>query len=145
MSRWKRGVAIGATANTVQSLFEPVERALLGRTPSYHASAIAERLVANQPDAPVPGRVLAIGLRWGWGAALGVAWAAARPLLPRSRVAAGALFGAALVGLERAALPRLRMAPPIAEWPREDRLALTVHAMVWSLTAAVVDGRGRHG
>jgi hypothetical protein len=92
----------------------------------------------------VPGRVLAIGLRWGWGAALGVAWAAARPVLPRSRVAAGALFGAALAALERTALPRLGMTPPIAEWPREDRLALTVHAMVWSLAAAVVDGRGRH-
>lgn len=144
MSRWKRGVAIGATANTVLSIVEPIERALLGRTPPYHAAAIAERLLAKQPEAPVSTRVLALGLRWGWGAALGVAWAAARPILPRSRLAAGALFGAALVAFERSALPRVGAAPPLAEWPREDRIALTVHALVWSLSAATVDGRGRH-
>lgn len=144
MSRWKRGVAIGATANTIMSVIEPVERALLGRTPPYHASAIAERLVARRPNAPLSKRLLAFGLRWGGGAALGVAWAAARPLLPRSRLAAGALFGAALAAAQRTALPRLGAAPPVAAWPREDRIALTVHALAWSLAAATVDGRGRH-
>lgn len=144
MSRWKRGVAIGATANTVLSLVEPIERALLGRTPPYHASAVAERLVAKHRDAAVASRTLAFGLRWGWGTALGIAWAAARPVLPRSRLAAGALFGAALAALERTALPRLGATPPVAEWPREDRIALTVRALVWSLAAATVDGRGRH-
>jgi hypothetical protein len=144
MSRWKRGVALGATANTILSLVEPVERALLGRTPPYHAAAVAERLVDRHPTAPVSSRTLAFAIRWGYGSALGVAFAAARPVLPRSRLAAGLLFGALLTAFERAALPRTGLTPPVAEWTREERVALTVHATVWSLAAATVDGRGRH-
>lgn len=137
-------MAIGATANTVMSMVEPVERALLGRTPPYHAAAIAEKLVEGRRGGGLSSRMLAHALRWGGGMALGVAWASMRPILPRSRIAAGALFGAGLAGLHRAALPRLSVAPPVAEWSKEERVALTVHAMVWALAAAMVDGRGRH-
>jgi hypothetical protein len=144
MSRWKRGVALGATANTILSLVEPVERALLGRTPPYHPSAVAERLLERHPTAPLSKGTLALAIRWSYGSALGVVYAAVRPVLPRSRIAAGLLFGAALTAVERAALPRTGLTPPVAEWTREERVALTVHAMVWSLAAATIDGRGRH-
>lgn len=146
MSSWKRGVAIGATANLILGLTEPVEKALLGKTPPYHPSAIAETIVRRSQSrtAELAQGSLALALRWGWGSALGVAYAAARPLLPRSRLAAGLLFGAALFGFERTALPMARLTPPIAEWSREERIALGIHAMVWSLSAALVDGRGQH-
>lgn len=142
----KRGVAVGATANMIMSVFEPVERAFLGRTPPYHAAAIAERLLARsgKDGTHFSAGTLALALRWGWGSALGIAWAAARPLLPRSRLAAGLAFGAALFGFERAVLPRAGVTAPAAEWTREERIALAIHALVWSLAAATVDGRGRH-
>ena len=146
MRNWKRGVAVGATANVISSVAEPVERAILGRTPPYHPSAIAEAIIqrTGSEAADLTRGTLSLALRWGSGAARGIAFSAVRPLLPRSRVAAGLLFGAALFGIERTALPLARVAPPIDEWPRQERIALAVHSFVWALAAAAVDGRGRH-
>jgi hypothetical protein len=146
MRNWKRGVAVGATANVISSVAEPVERAILGRTPPYHPSAIADAIIqrSGSEAADLTRGTLTLALRWGTGAALGIAYAAVRPVLPRSRVAAGLLFGAALFGVRRTALPWTRVAPPIAEWPRQERIALAVHSFVWALAAATVDGRGRH-
>lgn len=145
-SNWKRGVAVGATANMILGVAEPVEKALLGKTPPYHPSAIADTLIrrSGSQAADLTRGTLTLALRWGWGSALGVAYAAVRPLLPRSRIAAGLLFGAALFGFERTLLPAARLTPPPAEWTREERIALAVHSLLWSLAAATVDGRGRH-
>ncbi len=139
-------MAVGATANMLLGVAEPVEKAILGRTPPYHPSAIAETLIkrSGSEAADLTRGTLTLALRWGQGAALGVAFAAARPLLPRSRLAAGLLFGAALFGLERTALPLAGLTPPIAEWPRQERIGLAVRSFLWSLAAATVDGRGRH-
>lgn len=145
-SSWRRGAAVGTTANVLLSTAEPVEKAILGKTPPYHPSAIADAIIqrTGSDAADLTRGTLTLALRWGTGAALGIAYAAVRPLLPRSRVAAGLLFGAALYGFERTALPLARVAPPIAEWPRQERIALVVHSFLWSLAAAAVDGRGRH-
>lgn len=146
MRNWKRGVAVGATANVISSVAEPVERAILGRTPPYHPSAIADAIIQRSASeaADLTRGTLTLALRWGTGAALGIVYAAVRPVLPRSRVAAGLLFGAALFGFRRTVLPLARVAPPIAEWPRQERVALAVHSFLWALAAAAVDGRGRH-
>ena len=143
---WKRGVAVGATANMILGVAEPVEKAILGKTPPYHPSAIADTIIrrTGSDAADLTRSTLTLALRWGYGSALGVAYAAVRPFLPRSRLVAGLMFGAALFGFERTALPMARMTPPMREWTKEERIALAIHSFLWAIAAAAVDGRGRH-
>jgi hypothetical protein len=143
---WKRGVAVGATANMIVGVAEPVEKAILGKTPPYHPSAIADTIIRRTGSevADLTRSALTLALRWGHGSALGIAWAAARPWLPRSRLVAGVVFGAALFGVQRTALPLTRVTPPLQEWTREERIALAIHSFLWAVAAAAVDGRGRH-
>lgn len=146
-SSWKRGAAVGTTANVILGLAEPVEKAILGKAPPYHASAIADTIIrrTGSQAADMTRGTLTLALRWGYGAALGIAYAAVRAYLPRSRLAAGLVFGAGLLGFQRTALPLARMTPPLREWTREERIALAIHSFLWAVAAAAVDGRGRHG
>lgn len=113
-------LAAGLAATAALGRFEWLERAFLGREPSYAPAAVAKRLLGNRRFGPL--------LRWTYGPALGIAYGALRSRLPIPPL----VFGAAVAVAELLAMPRMGVIPPLRG---REAVALFAHASAFALAA----------
>jgi hypothetical protein len=133
-----RSVARASTSALVGilglSLFERLERRVLGREPLYTSTRITRRLARrlgvslDEEQARVLGRLL----RFVYGPALGLV----RARLDRRPGLGRALrLGAAIWLFELLALPATGATPPLRRWPRGEKLLLAAHTTAFALAA----------
>jgi hypothetical protein len=114
------GLAAGVLATAALGRFERLERAVLREEPPYAPARVARRLFGARRLGPL--------LRWTYGPALGVTYAALR-----SRIGPCAVgFGAAVALAELLLMPPVGALPPL-RW--RERVALFAHAIAFALAA----------
>jgi hypothetical protein len=138
-----RGSQVGLFAALVLTGADWIEQKLLGRPAIYVPGAIARRLFgahsrfARARYAGVQG----LALRGAYSAGLGALYAVLRERLPGSPTRAGRAFGTGIWAFELVAMPAVRAVPPLREWPRAEIALLLGHALVFSMTAALIYDR----
>lgn len=129
MNRYLRGAIAGVVATGVMTMvISAGQRLSLLHTPpptqitSAATSAVANR-VGIDPEPPESGfNTGALAAHAGFGAIAGALYVAAKPILPSSRSAAGAIWGGAIwASAYGGYLPALRLYP----WPDDDRHSRT--------------------
>ena len=138
-----RGLLAGATGTLALTATETlVDRRVLGRAPVYAASRIAERLARRFGLRLGARRAKAAGLalRWTYGPMLGLAFATVEPRWSRHRglLVRAAELGAALFTFELIGMPAVGATPPLADWPRRERLLLGLHIGAFALAAGAL-------
>jgi len=113
-------LAVGIAATAALGRFEPLERLLLGREPSYAPGRVAQRVLGIRRFGPL--------LRWTYGPALAVVYGALR-----SRFHVPALaFGAAIAAAELVAMPRLGATPALRG---REAIVLFLHTAAFAVAA----------
>ncbi|HZL19160.1 MAG TPA: hypothetical protein VFG23_15595 [Polyangia bacterium] len=130
------GLVAGLAGTAVLSIFESLERRLLGREPVYAPARLVARLAARAGIAIGASRARRLGraMRWVYGPSLGIASAwLSSPSGPRpGRVLRRA---AAILGFELVALPLVGAVPPLAAWPSVELLLLAAHTSAFAAGA----------
>jgi hypothetical protein len=142
MQTLTRGALAGLAATVPMTVVIEAGRAagLMGTPPPVEITEnVAERAGEN-PDRQSP----AFQAGWlaahaGYGVACGTLFAALRPLLPRSDVAAGLLFGGAVWGVSYMSLmPGLNLYPPAEhDSPQRQAVMIAAHAVFGTALAGI--------
>ncbi len=136
-----RGLLAGLAGTLALSIFERLERRLLGREPVYAPHRVAGRLAARFGIglSATSARRLGWALRAVYGPSLGVAgaWLDPRTSHRASRVLR---HGLAISVFELAALPLVGAVPPLAKWPLSELLLLAAHATAFATGAELAAG-----
>jgi hypothetical protein len=149
MQAMMRGALAGLVATAPMTVAIGAGRALGWlRTPppAQITETVAER-AGEDPDAGSPEFQAAwMAVHLGYGAACGLLYAAARPLLPRSEIAAGLLFGGAVWGVSYlGVLPGLDLFPPAEHDSRQRQAVMIAAHAVYGTSLARVERRFRAG
>jgi hypothetical protein len=117
---FRAGLASGALATAALGRFEHLERTWLGAEPAYAPARVADRLFGSRRLGPL--------LRWTYGPALGVLYAALRS----RRGPCAVRFGAAVALGELLLMPLAGALPKLSG---RERAALFAHAIAFALAA----------
>jgi putative membrane protein len=136
------GAMAGVAATVPMTLVIGLGRAagfLWTPPPAQITETVAERVgIEPEPESPQfqAGWLTA---HFAYGAACGGIFAAVRPLLPRSNVAAGLLLGAAVWAVSYVGImPALELFPPAKDdSPRRQQVMLAAHAIYGVATATI--------
>lgn len=108
--------------------------------PAAIAENVAERAEENPDTGSAPFQAGWMAAHLGYGAACGAIYAAVRPLLPRSDVAAGLLFGGAVWGISYLGLlPALELFPSAKDDSAQRQQVMIVAHAVYGVTCARIE------
>jgi len=132
----RRGLVAGIAGTLVLSVFDRLERRLLGREPLYAPSRIAARLAARFGIelSATAARRAGWALRAVYGPSLGVAGAWLDPGTGR-RTSRACRHGLAISVFELTVSPLVGAAPPLARWPLSEVFLLVAHATAFAAGA----------
>jgi hypothetical protein len=137
-----RGALAGLGATVPMTLVIAAGRAsgLLHTPPPEEITENVAEHAGENPDRRSPAFQAAwLAAHAGYGAACGIAYALARPLLPRSEMVAGLLFGGAVWGVSYiGVMPALELYPQVDEdTPQRAAVMIAAHAVFGTSLAAV--------
>jgi hypothetical protein len=139
-----RGAIAGLAATIPMTLVIAAGRAsgLLHTPPPVEITENVAEHAGEDPDRHSPAfQAVWLAAHAGYGAACGIAYALARPLLPRSNALAGLLFGGAVWGVSYIGLlPALELYPQVDEdTPQRQAVMIAAHA-VFGTSLAYLEG-----
>lgn len=137
------GLLAGLLGTAALSAFERVERALLGRSPSYAAPEVGRALVRRlgMPCSDAFGRRVGLLLRWLYGPTLGALGAMAFPRSSRAVVRSGLCLSSAVYVFEILAMPATRATPPVRDWALRELILLFCHTSAFAFTTTAATFR----
>ena len=121
----------------MMTISSSVEQKVRGRKPSDAPAEAAAKVLGVSPVGEDEKKRFSNLVHWGYG----MGWGAVRGVIGTTGlrgVPAGALFFAAVWGNELVMLPTLGVAPPAAEWGREELAVDAGHHLVYAATTSLV-------
>jgi hypothetical protein len=149
MQTMMRGALAGFVATAPMTTVIGIGRVLglLSTPPPVQITEeVAERFVEDPDPRSAEFQAAWFAAHLGYGAACGMLYAAARPLLPRSEIAAGLLFGGAVWGVSYLGiLPGLGLFPPAKADSRQRQAVMIAAHAVYGTSLARIERRFRAG
>ena len=143
MQTLARGALAGLAATVPMTVVIGAGRAagLISTPPPVEITENAAEQVGEDPDRQSPEFQAAwLAAHVGYGAACGIIFSAIRPLLPRSNLAAGLLFGAAVWGVSYIGLmPSLNLYPDAEDDSNQRQVVMIAAHAVFGTATATVD------
>lgn len=143
------GVLAGLVGTAALSAFERLEQALLGRSPVYAARVVGVALVSQTGIAcsKACGHRTGLMLRWLYGPALGVLYAAVmqsrKPVTrwsgPRTLLGSALCFSSAIGLFELVAMPAAKATKPVREWTWAELALLFCHTSAFAMATVVTN------
>src|ERR687897_1892580 len=143
MQTLARGALAGLAATVPMTVVIGAGRAagLMGTPPPVEITENVAEQAGEDPDRQSPEfQAASLAAHAGYGAACGVIFAAIRPVLPRSDLVAGLLFGGAVWGISYISLmPSLSLYPPAHEDSNQRQVVMIAAHAVFGTALVSID------